>query len=69
MRKKSITSKFPDRIELGVGYPWAIGVESYKEIAMLLENTSLIFLDLNFPDILWNSDVPKYKLILEKVKE
>lgn len=66
----SKVKSFPDRVELAVGFPWAIGTGSYKEIQM--HSARLIGmgeqLNLKFPKELWEKDVPEYRLVLERVK-
>jgi hypothetical protein len=71
--KGKIMSKskiFPERIVLATGYPWANGTEPYFEIVMHKEATnSTHSVQLKFPKLLWKPDVPKYRLVLERVKK
>jgi len=62
--------KFKDRYVLGTGYPWAMGLgKPYVEIAMLKGKLlGFGFKPLKFPEILWNKDLPKYRLVLERVE-
>jgi hypothetical protein len=62
--------KYPDKIILGMGYPH---VFSRKLNIGLTKNWGSIsddnFLTLNYPDVLWLPEVPKYRLVLEKVNK
>lgn len=59
---------FKDRYVLAEGYPWAMGLTPYTELQM--RNT--IFagnpIDLEWPEELWKDSIPKYRLVLERVK-
>ena len=61
--------KFPDRVELGVGYPWAYGIEPYKAIGICKDRVGSDFEELVWPSELWLDSVPQYRLVLEKVEE
>jgi len=67
--KKKI--KFPKRVELATGYPWAMGLGTpespYYNIVMNETATSCKCVTLNWPVELWSRDLPKYKLVLERV--
>ncbi len=60
-------SKFPSRILLATGYPWANGVGPYYEITMRKGPKSSLNEALRFPKALWSENVPKYRLVLERV--
>ncbi len=60
--------KFPERIILGIGYPWAYGVGPYFEIGLNSFNTGVLPKKLKWPKELWHKDLPKYRLVLEKIK-
>lgn len=61
--------KFKTRYVLGEGYPWALGREPYTLICLVKKSPGADKIELNFPEELWLEDVPKYRLILEKVEE
>lgn len=59
---------FPRRIVLGKGYPWANGVHpGHFEIVLRHSAVGGMNLALNFPKELWSPDVPKYRLVLERM--
>lgn len=60
--------EFPNEVVLGVGYPWAIGVDHYEHISLCKAPQGLHLEKLIFPKELWHKDVPKYELILRRVK-
>lgn len=66
MKKKPV--EFPDEVVLGIGYPWAIGVNKYEQISLCKAPQGLHLETLIFPKELWNDNVPKYELILRRVK-
>ncbi len=66
--------KFPDRIVLAVGFPWATGtgskIEPYQSV-MMLRSRFGIGTDakrLAFPKVLWARSLPQYRLVLERVR-
>lgn len=63
--------KFPDRIVLGEGYPWAFGTgtDNNPHDTICLNKDSSIGnpIPLNFPKFLWKKTLPKYRLVLERV--
>ena len=61
--------KFPDRIELGVGYPLAYGIWPAHTGMGLSETASgMKAITLQFPNESWHPTIPQYRLVLEKVK-
>jgi len=62
-------TKFKKRYVLGTGYPWAIGTETYKNIALARETFGVDFVPINFPTELWSKDLPQYRLVLERVEK
>lgn len=61
--------EFPDEVVLGSGYPWALGArDDHREIALCSKRTGGDFKKLNFPRVLWRNELPKYELILRRVK-
>lgn len=62
-------NKFKDKYVLGVGYPWIYGYENYIQVGINKNAMGCIPIELNIPKELWNKDVPKYKLVLERIKE
>jgi hypothetical protein len=65
MKKKTI---FKDRYVIAEGYPWAYGTKNYKEIGLNKTPVGMIPIEMDFPKELWNKDVPKYKLVLERIQ-
>ncbi len=58
----------PDRIVLAEGYPWANGLfPEHFELTMRKDRVSGSNNRLNFPPELWNKDVSKYRLVLERI--
>jgi len=60
--------KFKDRYVLGVGYPWAYGTSNHEQIGINAFPNRNLPIVLAWPYELWERDVPKYRLILERVK-
>lgn len=60
-------TEFKERYVLGVGYPWALGINIYKTMALCLERTGTNYKILDWPKELWRHDLPKYRLVLEKL--
>jgi hypothetical protein len=62
--------KFKDRYVLAKGYPWAMGVAPLStEIALAEKPRGFKPIEFKFPKELWNNALPKYRLVLERVKE
>lgn len=60
--------KFKDRYVLGEGHPWAMGLEPYYEINLHDgPYASDKRIPLKFPRELWSRDLPKYRLVLERL--
>ncbi len=59
--------RFGKRYELAEGYPWAMGVGDHFEVAMREENIASRNVKLDWPEILWSPELPKYRLVLERV--
>ena len=62
-------SIFKDRYVLGEGYPWPIGIDCYDSIALSESKEYAKFIDLSHIEDLWSPTVPKYRLVLEKIKD
>ena len=60
---------FKDRYVLEEGYPWAIGIRSYKMITLRDVPIGGVDKSLKWPAELWDKNVPKYKLVLEKIDD
>jgi hypothetical protein len=70
MEKRTKKIKFKDKYVLARGFPWASGIGKYFEIAMSSVRGGFSKrVQLNFPKELWDLDVPRYDLILQKVKK
>ncbi|HBA82533.1 MAG TPA: hypothetical protein DCZ95_00420 [Verrucomicrobia bacterium] len=52
-------SPFPNRIVLGVGYPWAMRTGPYHEVAMRDDFIGGRNKQLKWPKALWSPDVPQ----------
>jgi len=65
---KTETSVFPKRVVLAEGYPWASGGEKYFELTMRDRGFAGRNVPLDFPKVLWDSSLPKYRLVLELVE-
>ena len=61
--------KFNKRYVLGEGYPWAMGMKIYTSVALVRAPKGVELIPLDFPIDLWSSAVPRYRLVLEQVKE
>ena len=69
-----MTDKFKSRYVLGEGYPWVNGLGPgthypYYEVVMNEENMTSDRIKINWPDELWENDLPKYRLVLERIDE
>lgn len=58
---------FKDRYVLGTGYPWAMGINPHTEVALCTDQKGTNFKPIKFPIALWYPDLPKYRLVLERV--
>ncbi len=63
--KKSV---FKNKYVLGEGYPWAMGINSHFEISLKELPIGGLMIPLIFPKELWSKDIPKYRLVLERVE-
>jgi hypothetical protein len=63
--------KYKKRYVLGEGYPWMHGLATEKHIKISLSRASMgtAFIALDWPEELWKPDLPKYRLILERINE
>lgn len=71
-KKFKIVASFPDRIVIGVGYPWATGLgrkDAPYDSIQLHRNRRPCgkAKPLDFPEALWSSRVEKYRLVLERI--
>ena len=68
-----MTTKFKSRYVLGEGYPWATGIGTvdspYDTIVLHRDSMMGQRMQINFPTELWSKDLPKYRLVLERVDE
>lgn len=62
--------KFKREYVLGEGYPWAYGTErtKYFQAGVNIKSQGVDAIPLEWPDELWRRDLPKFKLILRRVK-
>ena len=60
--------KYKNRYILAEGYPYAIGVSNYYEIRIHKEQVGCDMIALEWPEELWDKKLPKYRLVLERVK-
>jgi hypothetical protein len=71
MAKKRIAHKlspFKTRYVLGQGFPWVIGLNPYTSIGLTANKVGVQYRPLTFANELWRKDVPKYRLVLERVQ-
>ena len=65
-------TKFQSRYVLAEGYPWVTGLGNaespYTDVRMWEEPKASRHIEINWPDELWSNDVPKYRLVLERVE-
>ena len=62
--------KFKKRYILGTGYPWIMGAgHAPKDFCLSTRPIGLDKVMLDWPDELWNRDLPQYRLVLERVKK
>jgi hypothetical protein len=65
---KKPPAKFPKRVVLATGYPWANGVSPYYEVCVREQALGGGNLQMKWPEVLWDPRLPKYRLVLERVK-
>jgi hypothetical protein len=64
-----VSKKFKDTYVLGEGYPWVMGLgPNYRELALCSKPAGGPDMYIKFPIELWDVKVPKYKLVLKRVK-
>jgi len=61
--------KFKDKYVLAVGYPGVVGMKNYQSIAMYKQKIGYKYSTIKWFNELWDDNVPKYELILRKVKK
>jgi hypothetical protein len=61
-------TKFKKRYVLAKGYPWAFGGGNYKTIGMGKDKFGVNLEPIQFPPELWSVHLPKYRLVLERVR-
>ena len=62
--------KFKRRYVLAEGYPWAFGNgPPYAGIGVCSEPKGTSFITFPIPAELWSEDLPRYRLVLERIKE
>jgi len=62
--------KYKRRYVLGEGYPYGYGQgPPFKQIALTERQVGLSFVPLGFPRELWDKTVPRYRIILRRVRE
>lgn len=67
---KAKLRKFKRRYELGEGYPWALGIGApYTDVRLSKVARGMAAEHLNWPPELWSPDLPKFRLVLERVDD
>lgn len=59
--------KFRKKYVLAEGYPWAYGTRPFMSIGVNEEHIGVNAKNLNWPMELNSADLPKYRLILERI--
>ena len=60
--------KFKDRYVLATGYPWGLGpFKDVQAITMNKKPQSMQRNKITYPSALWSKDLPRYRLVLERV--
>ena len=59
--------KFKRRYVLAKGYPWALDVAPYIEVRMHDAPRGAVLVPLEWPAELWDVNLPKYRLVLERI--
>ncbi len=54
---------------LGVGYPWAYGIRDFQQIGLNKAARGVVPKILRWPKELWSLTIPKYELVLRRVKK
>jgi hypothetical protein len=60
--------KFKDRYVIGEGYPWGYGVKKIMMMGLNYKKIGMNTKQLKFPKALWDTNIPKYRIVLERVK-
>ena len=68
MTRRKVPETFKDRYVLATGYPWAVGTDPIIDIRMVERPTGMVPRLLKWPKELWSPTLPKYRLVLERVK-
>jgi hypothetical protein len=66
-RETKKMNKFKKKYVLGEGYPWEYDVDEHKRVGLNKSVSGFDPVVLKFPEEMWSNDVPKYRLILEKI--
>jgi len=63
--------KFKSTYILGVGYPWFYGSDQNQtiQVGINVEPVGICPVEINIPQELWDKRLPKYELVLRRVKE
>jgi hypothetical protein len=65
--------KFPKRYVVGEGFPWATGMgrvdAPYDSLKICSEPLGARFMALRFPIELWQADMPRYRVVLERLDD
>jgi len=59
---------YPKRVVLAEGYPWFLGTGPYYQMEMETEPLKSPAVPLNVPWELWGRAIPRYRLVLERIK-
>jgi len=59
---------YPRRVVLAEGYPWFFGTGPYYQMEMEVEPLKSSPVPLNVTRELWDRSVPRYRLVLERLK-
>ena len=63
-------ARFADRYVLGEGYPWGYGpLERETAVGVNKYPLGVDAVGLKYPPALYNKELPKYRLVLERVEE
>jgi len=62
-------NKFKRKYILAEGYPWIVTHNQREMIQMEEAAVGHQPVPINWPEELWSNELPKYRLVLERVKE
>lgn len=65
MAKKKV---FKDRYVIGEGYPWGYDEKKTMMIGLNYKRAGFNTKQLRFPKVLLGKDIPKYRIVLERIK-